>query len=475
MAPIRYTPFQRLLLPNDEAGITTPSATAYYVFQAEEAAVITHVGFHYAGGLGEPPEQIASLQGVNPSSGQPDGVVKGSAIYRPGTGREDPPQESWIGTWQWVELNASYACQRGEKLSVQIAYQSGGIGSGEASFYAVRLLCSNRHSFPYAGTAGGASTTKFHDPPLYGYKSSTKVYGRPIVALDRGTFSAPNQRGLRFVLEGEWGQKWQLLGLRWHGRPQGGPGNLYDMILYEGEIEKQRVTIDADQSSLVAFGETSAHHDFVSDIYFDDETLQELFFDTEYFLVLEPKSNNQSMNITCIDCGTEENITAYPGGGEFYLATRANSGASWTRETTKFPLFEPIPADWGRSGIARVGLHVNFNARYNDNIFIQHANDQICLSDDLDGDRHEVPVSVIGDAIKSYGGFKTVEVFKDPDDDFSPEFIIAEEQLIEELKIVKWDPYENGLIRLVFRFRAETESTDFTDVEQYVRVVVGAA
>jgi hypothetical protein len=129
--------------------------------------------------------------------------------------------------------------------------------------------------------------------------------------------------------------------------------------------------------------------------------------------------------------------------------------------------------DWGVAAPPAIGWHLKFIPRYNDNALIEHADDQIRDPDEtVDGEPHEQPGFPIGDAIKSYGGFLTVEIFRDPAGTFDATTRIRNEMLIEEAKILNWDPFLPGdESNIVFRLRAAFGSTTFVDIDQYGRLV----
>ena len=101
---------------------------------------------------------------------------------------------------------------------------------------------------------------------------------------------------------------------------------------------------------------------------------------------------------------------------------------------------------------------------YNDNAFIQHADDQI-NDGSGSGNDHENERTVIGSAIESYQGFLTVEVFMDGGKLYS-------ERLCETLKVIPVDTssYNNQTIHFVFRLRTAWGSGAYYDVDQYVYI-----
>lgn len=123
-------------------------------------------------------------------------------------------------------------------------------------------------------------------------------------------------------------------------------------------------------------------------------------------------------------------------------------------------------------GAAELLLHVKFVPRYNDSAFIQHADDQI--NDGTgSGAAHENARTVIGSAIESYQGWKTVEVWKGATLHWSElDVLLYSERAIETLKTITWTPIETGMVRVTFRMRAETGSTHYTDYDQYVYIAL---
>ena len=98
-----------------------------------------------------------------------------------------------------------------------------------------------------------------------------------------------------------------------------------------------------------------------------------------------------------------------------------------------------------------VTLHIKFFPKYNDAVLIQHGDDQIT---DESG-------NVIGGAVESYQGAKTVQVLGD---------ITFSERLIETLKTISFTS-TGGEYNMTFRLRAEWGSPYYIDIPQTVRVV----
>lgn len=132
--------------------------------------------------------------------------------------------------------------------------------------------------------------------------------------------------------------------------------------------------------------------------------------------------------------------------------------------------------------------HIKIVPRYNDEFFIQHADDQINDGSHIDFEseeeikNHEIAIEVIGDAIESYQGFRTVEVFwekiyvdtdGEPDTDFSGSGLtqLYAEQRCERLKTIEITTPDPGMYHFVLRFRTKEGSSHYIDTHQYVYVV----
>ena len=131
---------------------------------------------------------------------------------------------------------------------------------------------------------------------------------------------------------------------------------------------------------------------------------------------------------------------------------------------------------------------------FNDPIQLQHGDDQIRDGTALAGVVHENPAIVIGNAIESYAGAKTIEIFRetiDLDTDDDPVVVggvpqgdglvlVQAEQLIELAKFITLpdinitgSPFvDSTFFHYRIRLRSEVGSTTFIDVDQYAYVVV---
>lgn len=454
----------------DDAELSKSTYKMDWCFQVREACLITHLGVRVAnyrdrGDMINPTYRI-SLQGVA-TTGAPDGSIKnGGACFAAVTFTEEMEN-----TFQWISIEGSpYGASRGEVLAMVLEYSSGTIDSFH--FTAIsRILLNSSYiagGFPYSGLTR-TSRNITGDRPVWGYKSSSKVYGNPISNLDRATAGGARQVALRFVFDSEWAEFFTVQGVRWIGIPAKGGSSGYDVSLYSGKTLLQRISVDGDLRGYTG----SSLTDRVSEVWFDEDTLSQLEHGKEYFLALSSDDAGDAMEVLRVQTMSSDDLDALPGGNAFSYAERENTSDDWTVVDSYRPCIAPIIDEWSLAPSPAVGLHVKFFPRYNDNFFVEHADDQIDDGSKMpEGEPHEVERFPIGDSIKPYGGFATLEVFLNPDTDFGADTLIFSEDAIEKFKIIPSSNFVEGdFAHYVFRFRSVAGSDHYVDVSQYVRVV----
>lgn len=116
---------------------------------------------------------------------------------------------------------------------------------------------------------------------------------------------------------------------------------------------------------------------------------------------------------------------------------------------------------------------------------MQHADDQINDGTTITGEPHEVAGNPIGNAIESYQGFATCDIFYERlylDTDFTPILDTdgtpigegyqqyAEEAPIEQHKVIEFEVEETTFYRFRFRLKALSGSSHTISEYQYVMV-----
>lgn len=466
--PIESVAFRVAHFPDtDWTDFRTNGAFVEIFFQAEEAATLTHIGVGQiadvtSGVAGVPGTFLMTLQGIS-GAGIADGVIKAT------TGNFTPDNAD-DGLFLWKPLLATYGALRGEELCIRLEKISGG-----GSNFLTRILGPRNGGggFPYQRRFSGISTGTAGDQAVYGYRSTTRRYGFPCqFEILKTAFNASGQTGMRFLFSDEIAEHATLSHITWIGRPGVASGTTYDIVVYDDagvEMTGSRTTIDVDAGALT-MSAAAGGRDYSNTVYFD--TGVEIEFGREYFVMLQPSGASQGLYVANWAFNDAQDAAALGGEGEFYGVTRNSPSGSFTRLTSARPMIDLGFFDWGISAPPLTGFHVKYVPRFNDNALIEHADDQVNdPRETVEGEPHEAPGFPIGGAIKAYGGFATVEVFRNPEGVFDETTRIIEEIPLEESKLINWDPFTAGASHLVFRFRAAEGSDQYVDVDQYARLV----
>ena len=473
LMPVIATPYPVHVLMEsgtDAFGITAPGSKIEWILQVEKTGLLSELGFRYSTTLGvsstvPPPTQRISLQTVDLTTGHATGSIQTSATFTPQHEAIDGPGVTWNGTWQWVNV-PSASVVAGQLIAIVIEYSSGTIGPPNSYYNGIILNSSNGigGNFPYVWAKGSRHTDRL----IVGYKVDGRAYGWPIEQLRRPGYNA-GEKALRFQFDGEWCDSYRIAGCTWQGQHAGSTGQQYSVRLYDGTTEIARTTVDGDHSHLL--GENSLFHT----ILFDEGTLPTLLPDRPYRLAIAPDVSTTEITLDTYYAASGGDAVAFPGGNQFFLSERDSTSDSWSDSGEARPMIDLIISEWGAPAQEVVGIHLKFTPALNDPYFIQHADDQIerNLIEIPEGiNAHEFPGVPIGNAIESYSGWATVEVFKDPDVDFSAEFLIHAEQPIEELKFLRWQPWETGTFQIVFRLRSKEGSSNIILITRYVRILL---
>jgi hypothetical protein len=307
--------------------------------QAKEAATITHVGFHYNSATGTPPTYRISIQGIG-ATGVADGTIKGGGS--PASATFTPPADtSWNSTWQWIALDNAYTCTAGETLAFVIDYSTGTVSAAACSAFVTILTGgSARHGYPCViHTNAGTPAKQGTGPVIYGYKSASKVFGFPVVGIGEAQFSSnstPDEYALAFALPGT-GTTYQVRGVRFLGAAPAA-GKTGRFRLYSGTTALQSYTLDGDLLGNPAQG------DRFQEVLFADATLTALTGGAVYRIGYEAMEVSGNLRLRTISAASAADLAALPGGANYYLSTRTDSGA-WTDDTAQRPVMELLVED----------------------------------------------------------------------------------------------------------------------------------
>jgi hypothetical protein len=466
----------------DGYNINNVASRLEWLFHIEQTGTLTSLGFLYGGTKFFTTVSInttleISLQGVDATTGQADGVKRTSQAFRPPLTFFGDPVD-WDQGWQWVNV-AGASVTRGEFVAVVIEYLAGPVGPPWSNFKP-RILSTSlgRKGWPYSAASGGGTRVTSNNGLIIGYMVDGKAYGWPIADMTIGGtapvgfpitgFSGGAMRALRFQMDVGWADTFKVAGCTWVGKHSSNTTLNYSMRLYDGTTEIGRTTVDVDHSADFL---TSGFHT----VMFDEGELPQLDTGKPYRLAIVADDPQTLIAMEAYHCASSVEQAAFPGGAEFYMSERDDAGDSWTDLPEARPLIDLIINDWGVPVEEAIGLHLKVTPKYNDTFLVQHADDQIenNIVEVPDGTNpNEFPGVPIGNAVESYSGYATVEVFKDPDADRSLEFLIHPEQPIEELKFLRWEPFVDETTEIVFRFRAAEGSAVFREVIRYVRVIL---
>lgn len=311
-----------------------------FIFSAAASDTITQLGVRIGSRTGTPPTYRISLQGVSLTTGRADGTIKASgnanATFTP------PADTTWNGTFQWFTLTGSYACTRGELLSIVVDYSSGTIdASNFTSFTADGNFNNNYFVFPFFWTVNSGSASSNTREGIYGYKSATRSYHIPINASTVTVFSStstPNEYALRFLLPGS-GTTYTVAGVEVAiDSPDSGNAEL---TLYgsDGTTVLQSFTMDKDAN---LNHPVSAYR-----AYFANGTLATLTAGVAYRIGFRALANPAGIGLPVVSVPAAGDMTAFPGGEDWFLSTRTYStgSESWTDTTTSRPLMGLILGD----------------------------------------------------------------------------------------------------------------------------------
>lgn len=301
-----------------------------FIFQAPPGLadyVVTRLGFRQGTIAGTAPTYRVSLQGVDSTTGYPDGTIKASA----GAYVDYTPSAPNNNTWQWVTLGSTYTASPGELLAMVLKYQSGTIdGSNNVTFTYSNNL--GGFAFPYGINTDAGTRSKNIAHPTFGWGTASLAHGFPASAWTTVSFnsgSSPSEYALRFKLPVP-GAQYTVRGVRVMATPAA--GHTLRVTLYSGTSVLQQVDVDGDNTS-------SAAASRYLDVFFDETTLTTLTGDTEYRIGFAPQDST-NWTLPYMDVAAAADLDAWPLGRDWYTSTRA--GGAWSDTTTRRLLACPV-------------------------------------------------------------------------------------------------------------------------------------
>ena len=292
---------------------------------------ITRAGYRLQSVTGVSPQMKISLQGVD-ANGIPDGVIKGggapaSALFTP----------AGSITWNWVTLDNPYTAARGEFLAVVLSYNAGLLNGANTPVITMTLSIGDARGFPYAIQNVAGVRTRQLQPPVMAIGSTTQPFFLPLQTSIGTTFSATNERALRFIVPPGVLPAFRVAGFHYVGITPAAAKTVKG-VLYQGTTALQTVTWDSDH--VVAPGVTRE-----VTLTFQDAALVSLQGGVEYRIGIQPQDAATNIALQEYQFANVADMEALPMGGTWYLSTRAAGGATaWTDVLTTRPLLAPILA-----------------------------------------------------------------------------------------------------------------------------------
>ena len=353
-----------------------------WIFQAQAAAAVTTLLFHYGTRGGTPVQHRISIQGVNAGSGigMPNGTVAAAAAFTP------PADTSWDMTG-----TALAGCVTSNNCMQAASIANDGAGASISSltltrgtYYAIVIeTCPNatapctasvsadatnkstfvssvtnigtfgRTAVPYALTNAAAlpstTWTKLTDTPIFGYRSASTTYGTPLLGNTSTVTNVNAEIGVSFNIPAAWWSSYKVLGIRFIGQTPAVNSSV-KVSLYNGNgaaAPIQTLTWDSDIIRVNA----TALESFT--LYFSDTTLQTLNAGTTYRIGISPQGAGTGIAMATLDLLAAGDRAAFPGGTNFAYTTRtgcsgacdAQTAVTFTDTNTSRPLLELILDD----------------------------------------------------------------------------------------------------------------------------------
>lgn len=313
------------------------------IFIAEEEITLTRLFASVTSITGSPTLQI-SIQGVT-TSARADGTIlaSGNALA------------TWTGAVAagWQTLNSSVAISRGSRYCIVVQNNTAATSAVLATTQNQTAIVTNMPALSVYNNTG-AALTRLANQPIFGYGSSTAVYGFPASAYGSTnvTSSGTTRYGNRIVIPSGWTSTYQVVGVMTNVRLT--TGSELDLEFYLGTGASD-TTINASYTTHVAGYVTATTHSLQS-LYFAKSTLDTLN-STDGFRVCFKSNNGNQIVLPYYDVQANADWEAFGCGLDCYSTSR--STGNWTDITTRrywiIPLIADLTASGGSAGMLRAG------------------------------------------------------------------------------------------------------------------------
>jgi hypothetical protein len=309
------------------ATLDAPGEYIAWCFQAQEPDLITHLGVNITSVVGSP---VVRLSLRTPDAvGRPGANMITAASFVP-----------TVTGFQWFELGFPFLVSRGQQLFFYTEATTSDASNKVAIWHSL-TGASSRRGFPFTQLSFGGGVTNSGSPGIFGYKSTLRSYGSPFQDILFPNVQSPAQIGFRFWLNPGWGKTFRLYGCQYQGRTSDRANRSVEMILYQGDTELHRRTIDGDIPPDYADG--------LRDAFFADTTMTDLDFGKQYYLAFAPNEPDTNFALRVIEVAATIDMTALTGGTSFYLVERPSDLSTWTVSKTKRPMVDLYVEDWTKA------------------------------------------------------------------------------------------------------------------------------
>lgn len=329
-------PFQADTAPNLSTFTLNQSAdAAEIVFRPGTTDPITHLGFSIGTKTGTATTWVAALQGVDGSTGFPDGTVKGG-----GTPASKTLTNAGLtaSAFNWLALDNAYApADANEALAAVFQYSSGTAPS--AGVNDVQVITHNiggqRSGNPYAIQNDNAVRSKQLNLPILGWKTATAVYGCPIQSAYATTFVSPNEVAMAFQLPSGAGSTYTVSQFRAVVTLPAAAANSFIASLYDGTTPI--ATAAAFDEEIVSGTSSRIIRGYFAPPY------PALSFGNPYRLSFAQQTAS-ALTVHGVVANSATDVAAFDGGQNFWLSTR--SGGAWTDNLAARLLASIVVNDW---------------------------------------------------------------------------------------------------------------------------------
>lgn len=305
---------------------------AEFLVSSETSDPITHVGVRWNSVGATPGSYTISIQGVTGAPLDPDGTVKGATnnalkSFTPsGTGLK------------WYALDETFTPTIGELFFIVLKPDA---LPTNASSINPRMDAVASVLPRYTTYENGTTRTRYNSCMCFGYKTASRVYGRPLSAITSvvaDSATTPDEVGVYFTIPTNVCSTYKILAMQGWMRTTAANAS-FVFKLYEGSTLIATGTVDGDYSDAVSIYR-------MTDLTFTETTMPTMTAGTLYRLTLQPPTSTDDIGFPRFDqpAGESANWEAWDGGTWFGYTSRTNAGA-FTDEATQRPSLGFILSD----------------------------------------------------------------------------------------------------------------------------------